>query len=136
MTAAGLPSAHHVVFAVSPERMGAVSSVFTDLGFVFDTFVLEDVGLEVMLDWDRGIELVTPTRPQDHGVSEFLARNGEGVYSVVIRVGDAPSAEQLARRHGAVTRFRQHRQVGAHQLEEIELSVQGLSLTLLSTDLP
>ena len=58
------------------------------------------------------------------------------VYLVVIRVDDAPSAERVARRHGAVTRFRQHRQVGAHQLEEIELSVQGLSLTLLSTDLP
>ena len=100
---------------------------------------LEDVGLRVLLDWDGGLELVTPLSAAADGageVEQFLQQNGPGVYSVVIRVGDAPAAEQVARRYGARTRFRQHRGGDGFELDEIEISVLGLPLTLLSTDLP
>ena len=130
---------HHVVFAVPPEQVPQTARFFSELGFRFQTIELDDVGLRVLLDWDGGLELVTPLSSGAAvagGVAQFLERNGAGVYSVVVRVGDAPAAEQLARRYGAQTRFRQHRGGDGYQLDEIELSVLGLPLTLLSTDLP
>ena len=45
----------------------------------------------VTLDWDRGVELVTPTgdgHANSSPVSDFLARNGDGVFSVVMRVDE------------------------------------------------
>ncbi len=132
-------SVHHVVFAVTPERLPEAVQFFSELGFRFQTIELEDVGLRVLLDWDRGLELVTPLSPGADGtgpVAQFLQRNGAGVYSVVIRVGDAPAAEQIARRYGAQTLFHQHRGGDGYELDEIELSVLGLPLTFLATDLP
>ena len=132
-------SVHHVVFAVPPEGLSEASQFFSDLGFRFQTIELDDVGLRVLLDWDGGLELVTPL-PSDvdgaNAVAQFLQRNGAGVYSVVIRVGDAPAAEQVAQRYGAQTLFRQQRGGDGYELDEIEISVLGLPLTFLSTDLP
>jgi 4-hydroxyphenylpyruvate dioxygenase-like putative hemolysin len=132
-------SVHHVVFAVGAEQLPETIELFNELGFRFQTIELEDVGLRVLLDWDGGLELVTPlsTAADDAAaVKEFLQRNGPGVYSVVIRVGDAPAAEQVAKRYGAQTLFHQHRGGEGFELDEIELSVLGLPLTFLSTDLP
>ena len=132
-------SVHHVVFAVPREQLSETAQFFSELGFRFQTIELEDVGLRVLLDWDGGLELVTPLSAVADGtgeVEQFLQQNGPGVYSVVIRVGDAPAAEQVARRYGARTRFRQHRGGDGFELDEIEISVVGLPLTFLSTDLP
>ena len=49
-----------MVFAVSPDRLSTTAQFFVDLGFTFDTIELADVGLRVLLDWARGIELVSP----------------------------------------------------------------------------
>ncbi|MGA9490396.1 MAG: hypothetical protein WBV80_09115 [Mycobacterium sp.] len=132
-------SVHHVVFAVTHEQLAETSQFFSELGFRFQTIELQDVGLRVLLDWDGGLELVTPLSSGGDGanaVAQFLQRNGAGVYSVVIRVGDAPKAEQVAQRYGAQTQFQQHRDGDGFELDEIEISVLGLPLTLLSTDLP
>jgi len=132
-------SVHHVVFVVTPEQLSETLQLFSELGFRFQTIELEDVGLQVLLDWDGGLELVTPLSSGADGtgaVAQFLQRNGPGVYSVVIRVGDAQGAEQVAARYGAQTRFQQHRGGDGFELNEIELSVLGLPLTFLSTDLP
>jgi len=132
-------SVHHVVFAVPQEQLPETAQFFSELGFRFQTIELDDVGLRVLLDWDGGLELVTPLSSGADGageVAQFLRRNGPGVYSVVIRVGDAPAAEQVAQRYGAQTRFRQHRGGDGFELDEIEISVLGLPLTFLSTDLP
>ena len=128
-----------MVFATPQEQLSETAQFFSDLGFRFQTIELEDVGLRVLLDWDRGLELVTPLSSQadgDNAVAQFLQQNGPGVYSVVIRVGDASTAEQVAQRYGARTRFRQHRGGDGTELDEIEISVLGLPLTFLSTDLP
>ena len=128
-----------MVFAVPQEQLSDAAQFFSELGFRFQTIVLQDVGLRVLLDWDGGLELVTPLSPgadDADGVTQFLQRNGPGVYSVVIRVGDAPAAEQVAQRYGAQTRFHQHRGGDGYELDEIEISVLGLPLTFLSTDLP
>jgi 4-hydroxyphenylpyruvate dioxygenase-like putative hemolysin len=132
-------SVHHVVFAVPQEQLSGTAQFFSELGFRFQTIELEDVGLQVLLDWDGGLELVTPlssAADSDNAVANFLHQNGPGVYSVVIRVGDAPVAEQVAQRYGAQTRFHQHRGGDGYELDEIEISVLGLPLTFLSTDLP
>ena len=132
-------SVHHVVFAVTHEQLAETAQFFSELGFRFQTIELEDVNLRVLLDWDRGLELVTPlsSAADDTGdVAQFLQRNGPGVYSVVIRVGDASAAEQVAQRYGARTHFQQHRGGDGFELDEIEISVLGLPLTFLATDLP
>jgi len=132
-------SVHHVVFATPQEQLSETAQFFSDLGFRFQTIELQDVGLRVLLDWDGGLELVTPLSSEADGenaVAHFLQHNGPGVYLVVIRVGDASAAEQVAQRYGARTRFHQHRGGDGYELDEIEISVLGLPLTFLSTDLP
>lgn len=127
---------HHVVIAVAPHRIAHTAALFTDLGFRFSEMELDDVGLRVLLDWDGGIELVTPLDDRCSPVGDFLATHGDGVYSLAIRVADAPGAQAITARYGATTTFHQHRDGDGWKLEEIELSVLGLPITLLSTDLP
>ncbi|OMC29598.1 hypothetical protein A5740_17780 [Mycobacterium sp. GA-1841] len=128
---------HHVVIAIAPERIARVAQLFTDLGFQLDALELADVGLRVLLDWTRGMELVTPlTDDPDNPVRQFLDARGDGLYMMVVRVDDIVSAEQIAERYGATSRFRQHRDIDPWQLDEIEMSVLGLPVTLLATDLP
>lgn len=132
-----IPSLHHAVIAVAPERLARTERFFTDLGFQFDELELDDVGLRVLLDWTRGVELVTPTTEDpENPVRDFLDRHGDGVYTLAIRTDDATSAEQVARRYEALTHFRQHRAGDGWQLDEIETSVLGLPITFLSTNLP
>ncbi len=134
-----LPQMHHVVYAVAPERVDAATAFFSELGFTFATIELEDLGLQVTLDWNGGVELVTPLATEagrSSAVAEFLATHGDGVYSVALRVADITAAEDVAARYGAVTKFRQHRKGEGFELDESELSVLGLPLTFLATDLP
>lgn len=95
MTAKQEPSLHHVVFAVAPERHAAAAQMFSDLGFVFEPLQLTELGLDIHLDWDRGIELISPisgsTGEVAGSVTEFLERQGDGVYTVVIGVPEASS---------------------------------------------
>ncbi|ORW92912.1 hypothetical protein AWB92_14755 [Mycobacterium sp. IEC1808] len=134
------PLLHHVVFAVAPERHAAAAQMFTDLGFAFENFQLPELGLDIHLDWNRGIELISPV-PGSPGevaasVNEFLERNGDGVYTVVVGVAAASAAEAVAERYGATTRFRQHFEGDGSYLDEIDLSICGLPLTFLATDIP
>lgn len=131
---------HHVVFAVARERHDAVGQLFSELGFSFDEISLDELGIRVLLDWNRGIELISP-HPESTGevavsVTEFLASHGDGVFTVVLQVPGAPAAEDIAKRYGSTTRFRQGFEGEGNYLEEIDLSVFGLPLTFLSTNLP
>ena len=131
---------HHVVFAVAPERHAKVAQLFTDLGFSFEELELTELGLDIHLDWTRGIELISPatgsTATVSRLVTEFLDGHGDGVYTVVLQVPGASAAEAVAERYGATTRFRQGFEGDGSYLEEIDLSVLGLPLTLLATNLP
>jgi 4-hydroxyphenylpyruvate dioxygenase-like putative hemolysin len=131
---------HHVVFAVARERHEAVGKLFTELGFSFETIDLEELGLRVLLDWNRGIELISPTPASNAAVAasvtEFLAGHGDGVYTVVVQVPEASEAEDIAKRYGSTTRFQQGFEGDGNYLKEIDLSVFGLPLTFLSTNLP
>jgi methylmalonyl-CoA/ethylmalonyl-CoA epimerase len=131
---------HHVVFAVARERHEAVGQLFSELGFSFDEINLDELGLQVLLDWNRGIELISPspesTATVAVSVTEFLATHGDGVFTVVLQVPGASAAEDIAQRYGSTTRFRQGFEGEGNYLEEIDLSVFGLPLTFLSTNLP
>lgn len=140
MTSNSEASLHHVVFAVAADRQVAVAKMFTELGFTFNTAELAELGVTVALDWDRGIELISPmagsTAPVAASVNDFLNRNGDGVYTVVLRVPDATRAESVAERYGSTVRFRQGFEGEGSYLHEIDLSVFGLPLTLLGTNVP
>jgi methylmalonyl-CoA/ethylmalonyl-CoA epimerase len=131
---------HHVVFAVAPERQPAVAKMFTELGFSFENTELTELGLTIHLDWNGGVELISAvpgaTAEVAVSVDEFVKRNGDGVYTVVLRVPTASGAEVVAERYGSRTRFRQSFSGEGSYLDEIELSVFGSPLTLLSTNIP
>jgi 4-hydroxyphenylpyruvate dioxygenase-like putative hemolysin len=134
------PSLHHVVFAVALERHDAVAQMFTDLGFTLQPAELTELGLRINLDWERGIELISPipgsTAPVSASVTEFLEQKGDGIYTVVIRVPGAAAAESVTERYGASIRYRQKLEGDGTHLEEIDLSVLDLPLTLLVTNIP
>jgi methylmalonyl-CoA/ethylmalonyl-CoA epimerase len=131
---------HHVVFAVASERQARVAQMFTELGFSFENTELTELGLTVHLDWNGGVELISAipgaTAEVAASVSEFVTRNGDGVYTVVLRVPGASDAEAVTERYGSKTRFRQSFSGEGSYLDEIDLSVFGLPLTLLSTNVP
>ena len=131
---------HHVVFAVAPERQATVAQMFTELGFSFENTELTELGLSIYLDWNGGVELISAipgaTADVAASVSEFVKSNGDGVYTVVLRVPGASDAEAVTERYGSKIRFRQSISGDGSYLEEIDLSVRGLPLTLLSTNIP
>ena len=131
---------HHVVFAVTREQHEAVGQLFTDVGFSFEKIDLDELGIQVLLDWNRGIELISPnpgsTAEVAASVTDFLASHGNGIFTVVVQVPGASEAEDIAKRYGSTTRFRQGFEGEGNYLEEIDLSVLGLPLTFLSTNLP
>lgn len=132
------PRLHHVVFAIAPERHDTAVQMFSDLGFTFENVELTELGLHVHLDWNRGIELISPlpgaTASVAASVAEFLSSCGDGVYTVVVRVAKASAAEAVAERYGGTTRFRQGFSGEGSYLDEIDLSVCGLPLTFLATN--
>jgi hypothetical protein len=130
---------HHVVFALAPERQAAVAQMLTELGFSFDSTELTELGLRIHLDWNGGVELISAipgaTADVAASVSEFVKRNGDGVYTVVLRVPQTSAAEAITERYASKIRFRQSISGGGTHLEEIDMSVLGLPLTLLATNI-
>ncbi len=131
---------HHVVFAVAPERHDAVAQMFNELGFGLQAAELTELGLRINLDWAHGIELISPiqgsTAPVAASVTQFLAAKGDGIYTVVLQVPEAAAAEAVTDRYGGAIRFRQKLEGDGTRLEEIDLSVLDLPLTLLDTNIP
>jgi methylmalonyl-CoA/ethylmalonyl-CoA epimerase len=130
---------HHVVFAVAAPNHDEMAKLFNELGFHLDGGELTELGIRVSLDWAGGIELISalPDATTDvaASVEQFLAAHGSGIYTVVVQVPGAAAAETVTERYGSVTRFRQQIGEGTH-LEEIDLSVLDLPLTLLETNVP
>jgi hypothetical protein len=90
---------HHVVFAIGLERLDKAAEYLTAIGFCFYAFDHEELRLAIRLDWDRGFELISPLAdaPTDAGTAaDFLARHGDGLFSVVVRTPDcgAPSTRR------------------------------------------
>ncbi|WP_374025304.1 hypothetical protein [Mycobacterium sp. HNNTM2301] len=136
---APLPQLHHVVFAIGLERLDRAADYLSALGFRFQAFELEHLGLQVRLDWDRGFELIAPTAaaPTDAGTAaDFLARNGDGLFSVIVRTADCAAGEHIAARYGAKSDFRQRHEGEGFELTEVKLEpLFGIPLTLMTTNM-
>lgn len=130
---------HHAVFAVQPTSFEKATRYLERLGFDLVEHTLDDVGLRLRIDWAGGMELVTPTDGhvnESGSVGDFLARHGDGLFTVVVRVLDAERASADAQGAGAVERYRQHRGGPGFTLTEIEMTpLFGLSITFLETDI-
>jgi len=135
-----LPLLHHVVFAIALERLDSAAEFLTALGFQFQAFDHDELRLAIRLDWDRGFELISPLvdAPTEAGTAaDFLARNGDGLFSVVIRTTDCDAAEHIAQHYGAKADFRQHVEGDGFEVTEVKLEpLHGIPLTLLKTNLP
>ncbi len=131
---------HHVVFAIGIERLEKAADYLTALGFCFQAFDHEELRLAIRLDWDRGFELISPLAdaPTDAGTAaDFVARNGDGLFSVVVRTADCDAAEHIATGYGAKADFRQHVEGDGFEVIEVKLEpLFGIPLTLLETNLP
>ncbi|OCB17366.1 hypothetical protein A5675_04670 [Mycobacterium malmoense] len=131
---------HHVVFAIGLERLDKAAEYLTAIGFCFHAFDHEELRLAIRLDWDRGFELISPLAdaPTDAGsAADFLARHGDGLFSVVVRTPDCGAAEHTAARYGAKSDFRQHVEGDGFEVTEVKLEpLFGIPLTLLTTNLP
>ncbi len=141
MTTNGSPQRlHHVTFAITPERLDEATQFFSELGFTLQPGELPDAGLHLRLDWERGVELISPiagsTASVAESVNEFLKSKGDGVYTVVLQVPAASAAESVAKRYGSSTRYQFDISGEGTYVNEVELSVLGLPLTFMSTNIP
>ncbi len=132
------PSLHHVVFCVEPDNQEAAADLWRLLGFEFVEIVLDDVSLRVLLDWTRGIEIVSPTTSDATvcAARAFLDEQGEGIYSVVVRTDALSAATESMRSRGAELTYHQRRDGDGYTLREAQFApVFGMPVTLLETDL-
>jgi hypothetical protein len=132
------PSLHHVVFCVEPDNQDAAADVWRTLGFEFVEILLDDVSLRVLLDWTRGVEIISPTTNDATtcAARAFLNEHGEGIYSVVVRTKAISAATESMRSHGAELTYNQSRGGVGYRLQEAQFaSVFGMPITLLETDL-
>ena len=135
-----VPSLHHVVFCVQREHQDEAADFWRALGFEFSDIDLPEEGLRVLLDWDRGIEIISPTEAggsETAHVEEFLDRRGEGVYSVVVRTVEVAGPISIAASYGVEVEFQQHREAPGFTLDEARLgALHGMAVTFLATDRP
>jgi methylmalonyl-CoA/ethylmalonyl-CoA epimerase len=134
------PFLHHVVFCVEPDHQEEAARWWTDLGFDLAVIELADVGLRVLLDWTRGIEVIMPTDtslPEGARVRRYLDQRGEGVYSVVVLTADIHGPLSIAARYGIRPDLLQDRSGEGFHLEEAMMEpLHGMPITFLATDLP
>ncbi len=84
----------HVVYCVHDESFDDAVALWSEaLGVVFERLDMHDGGLRVAFSLDNGVEVVAPSREGPAKFLDFLARNGEGVYTVVYVVADLDVAE-------------------------------------------
>jgi len=51
---------HHVVFCVHHRNQELAANLWRGLGLTFAVIALPDLGIRVLIDWNAGIELVSP----------------------------------------------------------------------------
>jgi hypothetical protein len=128
---------HHVVFCVHHRNQERAADLWRDLGLTFAEVALPDLGIRVLIDWNAGIELVSPVPGSGESAAAFttfLDTRGEGIYSVVMAVEEMVGPVAVAERYGAQVEYRQHRQHGSLTIDEVMLaSVHGMPITFLST---
>lgn len=118
---------HHVVWCVEPGNFEQVRTFWeASLGASLNEIDLPDLGLRVLISWRAGIEIMTPayeTGSMADAARQFLADQGEGVYSVVYNVRDIDSVVTSLEKQGRRLLFRETispDEVAARKLSESE----------------
>lgn len=128
---------HHAVFCVHGDNQERAADLWRELGLTFAEVVVDDLEIRVLIDWDAGIELVSPlpgAGESAQAFTTFLETQGEGLYSLVMNVDEVDGPEAIARRSGAEVGYRQHRELGGMVIDEVMLApVHGMPITFLST---
>ena len=131
---------HHIVYCVEPENHERAAEFWRELGIEFEEVHLEGLGIRVLLDWEAGIEVISPTEPAGTETAKFRAfldEHGEGVYSAVVRTPEVAGPIAIATRYGATIRYQQHRETGPQVTDEVDLSpIHGMAVTFLATTKP
>ena len=127
---------HHAVFCVQRANQERAADLWRALGLTFADIVLDDLEIRVLIDWDAGIEIVSPLPDAGEparAFTTFLADRGEGLYSLVMGVDEVDGPEAIARRYGAEVEYRQHRELGSFVIDEVMLApVHGMPITFLA----
>jgi len=127
---------HHAVFCVHGDNQERAADLWRQLGLDFAEIVLDDLEIRVLIDWDAGIELVSPLRNAGEpalAFTTFLETKGEGLYSLAMGVDEVDGPEAIARRYGAQVEYRQHRDLGRFVIDEVMLApIHGMPITFLS----
>ena len=127
---------HHAVFCVQGDNQERAADLWRRLGLTFAEIVLDDLGIRVLIDWDAGIELVSPLPDAGElalAFTTFLETHGEGLYSLAMAVDEVDGPEAIALRYGAEVEYRQHRDLGTMVIDEVMLApVHGMPITFLS----
>jgi 4-hydroxyphenylpyruvate dioxygenase-like putative hemolysin len=134
------PKLNHVVFVVARERFDAVTDYLGGLGFDLQEAELTELGLTVRLDMAKGFEVIAPIpgSPSEPGsAAEYLARHGDGLFTVVVRVADCTAAEHIANQYGVQCDFRQEFAGDGFEFKEVKLEpLHGVPITLMQTNVP
>jgi len=127
---------HHAVFCVHGDNQERAADLWRELGLTFAEIVLDDLEIRVLIDWDAGIELVSPLRDAGEpalAFTTFLETHGEGLYSLAMSVDEVDGPEAIALRYGTQVEYRQHRDLGRFVIDEVMLApVHGMPITFLS----
>ena len=126
---------HHVTFCVEPENLDAARNMWTELGYEFVEHTRAERGMAVLIDMNRGVEIIAPIGPAATELRAFLDERGEGVYSVVFRTADLDESLRVARQHRGELVFR-HQAGSGYRYELARLKpIFGMPITFLDTDL-
>jgi hypothetical protein len=96
----------HVVYGIEPDHVPEALEFWRSLGAGFERFERPEYGLTIHFDWDRGVEIITPTGPGEPAdrVRRFLEQHGEGVFTVDFGVEDLQTAMDKVADFGLSTR--------------------------------
>jgi hypothetical protein len=94
----------HVVFCVRHQNQGRAAGLWRALGLSFTEVDLPDLEIRMLIDWNAGIELISPIPDAGEpaaAFTTFLESQGEGLYSVVMAVPAVDTPTAIASRYGA-----------------------------------
>ena len=86
----------HVAYIIKPGNFDAcLDQLSTVLGIPFERSERDDLGFKIGLNWDAGIEIVSPTR-QEGEYWDLLEKKGEGVGFITFGVGSFDQGKSRA----------------------------------------
>jgi Glyoxalase/Bleomycin resistance protein/Dioxygenase superfamily len=102
---AGRNGISRVVMIYRPENLRSAVREFKQALDITDfegPYDLGEMGIQVVISWTAGIELIAPMQSGTHSAAmwDVLKQRGEGMFNLVYRVRDLQKAEAHAAAHG------------------------------------